>query len=73
MSWKWTILIVCNDQVERLCILRNKFTGRNKQSNMISIGSWVIIGLETGKRLNQTKKRNVICLKYIQIMKDINF
>ena len=47
-------LIICNDRVERLCILRNKFTGRNKQSNMISIGSWVIVGLrnwETSKKL----------------------
>jgi len=49
-------LIVCNDQVERLCILRNKFTGRNKQSNMLSIGSWVIVGLRTWETSNKNKR-----------------
>jgi len=49
-------LIMCNDQVERLCILRNKFTGRNKQSNMISIGSWVIIGLRNWETSKPNKK-----------------
>jgi translation initiation factor IF-1 len=38
-------LIICNDQVERICIIRNKFTGRNKHSNLVSVGSWVIVGL----------------------------
>lgn len=49
-------LIMCIDQVERLCILRNKFTGRNKQSNLISIGSWVIIGLRNWETSNSNKK-----------------
>lgn len=49
-------LIMCNDQVERICILRNKFTGRNKQRNMISIGSWVIIGLRSWETSNPNKK-----------------
>ena len=49
-------LIMCNDQVERLCILRNKFTGRNKQGNMISIGSWVIIGLRNWETSKPNKK-----------------
>jgi initiation factor 1A len=49
-------LIMCIDQVERLCILRNKFTGRNKQSNLISIGSWVIIGLRNWETCKPGKK-----------------
>ena len=49
-------LIICNDRVERLCILRNKFTGRNKQSNMISIGSWVIVGLRNWETSKPNKK-----------------
>tara|TARA_Y100000992_G_C21149433_1_gene435470 strand:+ start:43 stop:618 length:576 start_codon:yes stop_codon:yes gene_type:complete len=49
-------LIMCNDQIERLCILRNKFTGRNKQSNLISIGSWVIIGLRNWETSKPNKK-----------------
>jgi len=49
-------LIVCIDQVERLCVLRNKFTGRNKQSNLISIGSWVIVGLRKWETTKPNKK-----------------
>lgn len=49
-------LIMCIDQVERLCIIRNKFTGRNKQSNMISVGSWVIIGLRNWETSKPNKK-----------------
>uniref|UniRef100_A0A6C0L119 S1-like domain-containing protein n=1 Tax=viral metagenome TaxID=1070528 RepID=A0A6C0L119_9ZZZZ len=49
-------LIICNDQVERLCILRNKFTGRNKQSNIISIRSWVIVGLRSWETTKPNKK-----------------
>lgn len=49
-------LIMCSDQEERLCILRNKFTGRNKQGNMISIGSWVIIGLRPWETSKPNKK-----------------
>ena len=47
---------MCIDQVERLCVIRNKFTGRNKQSNMISVGSWVIIGLRTWETTKPNKK-----------------
>tara|TARA_A200000113_G_scaffold220152_1_gene229853 strand:- start:847 stop:1449 length:603 start_codon:yes stop_codon:yes gene_type:complete len=37
--------LLCNDQKCRLCIIRYKFSGRNKSSNIISVGSWVIVGL----------------------------
>uniref|UniRef100_A0AB39JEQ4 S1-like domain-containing protein n=1 Tax=Florenciella sp. virus SA2 TaxID=3240092 RepID=A0AB39JEQ4_9VIRU len=49
-------LVICNDQKERLCIIRNKFTGRNKQSNLITIGSWIIIGLRTWETVKENKK-----------------
>ena len=49
-------LIICNDRAERLCILRNKFTGRNKHSNLISIGSWVIIGIRNWETSKPDKK-----------------
>lgn len=48
--------IICQDQVERICILRNKFTGRNKQSNMLGIGSWAIIGLRNWETVKPNKK-----------------
>jgi hypothetical protein len=49
-------LIMCIDQVERLCILRNKFAGRNKQGNLIGIRSWVIIGLRNWETTKPKKK-----------------
>tara|TARA_B110000285_G_scaffold105474_1_gene120039 strand:+ start:1713 stop:2264 length:552 start_codon:yes stop_codon:yes gene_type:complete len=49
-------LIICNDQVERICFLRNKFTGRNKHGNLVSIGSWVIIGLRNWETIKPNKK-----------------
>ena len=45
---------MCQDGKERLCFIRNKFSGRNKQSNLISNGSWVIVG----KRSWETPKEN---------------
>ena len=41
------INVLCNDNKERLCMIRNKFSGRNKSSNLITIGSWCIIGLRS--------------------------
>ena len=38
------INVMCIDNKERLCFIRNKFSGRNKQSNLINVGSWIIIG-----------------------------
>ena len=32
------------DGKERLCIMRNKFRGRGKRDNNVSLGSWVLIG-----------------------------
>ena len=49
-------LIICSDQVERLCLIRNKFTGRNKHGNLVSIGSWVIVGLRTWETSKPNKK-----------------
>lgn len=49
-------LTVCSDQVERLCFLRNKFTGRNKHGNLVSVGSWVIVGLRSWETTKPNKK-----------------
>ena len=32
------------DHKERMCIMRNKFKGRGKRDNTVSVGSWVLIG-----------------------------
>tara|TARA_B100000902_G_scaffold383669_1_gene422830 strand:- start:1738 stop:2295 length:558 start_codon:yes stop_codon:yes gene_type:complete len=35
----------CNDGKTRMCIIRNKFRGRDKKDNTIMANSWVLIGL----------------------------
>jgi initiation factor 1A len=37
--------VKCNDGVTRLCVIRKKFRQRNKRSNMVQNGSYVLIGL----------------------------
>jgi initiation factor 1A len=39
--------VQCNDNVERLCNIGGKFSGKHKQSNFIKIGTWVLVGLRT--------------------------
>ena len=48
------VIVMCQDGIERLCFIRNKFSGRNKHNNLINSGSWVIIG----KRSWETPKEN---------------
>jgi len=47
--------VICDDGKERLCMVRYKFSGRNKSSNLILNGSWVIIGLRSWET-TQTNK-----------------
>ena len=35
----------CEDGVIRLCIIRGKFQGKGKSTNIISCGSWLLVGL----------------------------
>ena len=37
--------VKCNDGVTRLCVIRKKFRQRNKRSNMVQSGSYVLVGL----------------------------
>ena len=43
--------VKCADDVVRLCIIRNKFTGKHKGNNFLRPGTWVLVGL----RLWETK------------------
>ena len=47
--------VICHDNIERLCIIRQKFSGRNKQRNLISVGSWVIVGRRDWESVKQNK------------------
>lgn len=48
-------IVLCNDGKERLCFIRNKFSGRNKQSNLVSSGSWVIVGKRSWESVKEGK------------------
>ena len=49
------VLVTCNDGIERLCVIRKKFKGRNKRSNEISIGSYILIGARGWKSVSDDK------------------
>lgn len=36
--------VLCNDAKSRLCIIRGGFKGKNKSSNIIKPGTWVLVG-----------------------------
>jgi hypothetical protein len=37
--------VICDDGKERRCMIRGKFTGRNKRDNMIDSGVYILVGL----------------------------
>jgi len=48
--------VMCNDGVERLCIIRRKFKGRGKRDNFVGAGSWVLVGLREWEVVHPNKK-----------------
>jgi|TARA_B110001450_G_scaffold246286_3_gene260192 initiation factor 1A len=36
---------ICNDGITRMCVIRNKFRGRDKKDNTITSNCWVLIGI----------------------------
>jgi translation initiation factor IF-1 len=57
--------VICDDGVNRRCIIRGKFTGRNKRDNMIDSGIYVLIGLrewvDEGVRSRQSDENVKYC------------
>jgi translation initiation factor IF-1 len=37
--------VICEDGVNRRCIIRGKFTGRNKRDNMLDSGTYILVGM----------------------------
>ena len=48
--------VMCIDNVNRLCIIRNKFRGRGKRDNCVNIGTWVLIGEREWEATSTDKK-----------------
>lgn len=49
------VVVMCIDGKERLCFIRNKFSGRNKSSNLVTVGSWVIVGKRSWESVKADK------------------
>jgi len=77
--------VMCNDANKRLCIIRNKFRGRGKRDNTVTIGTWLMVGERSWESCGgggNTKLqvgvveiqscRNVIYWKFIMITKNKN-
>lgn len=49
------VLVTCNDGIERLCVIRKKFKGRNKRSNEISLGTYLLVGKREWNSVSENK------------------
>lgn len=38
------VKVICPDQTEMLCFIRNKFRGRGKRDNIVKVGTWLLVG-----------------------------
>ena len=57
----------CIDNKLRLCHIRGRFDGRNKRNNMVTPGTWILIGLREWENSSDPKNpSNAICWKFIQ-------
>jgi translation initiation factor IF-1 len=52
------IEVKCVDGNDRLCIMRNKFRGRGKRDNVISVGTWLLVGLREFETVKEGKREN---------------
>jgi initiation factor 1A len=48
--------VMCNDGVERLCVIRKKFKGRNRRDNDIRLHAFILVGIRTFEVISQEKK-----------------
>jgi translation initiation factor IF-1 len=51
--------VICNDGVERLCVMRRKFRGRNKRDNQISFNNIILVGKREWEVVAPSKKQKV--------------
>lgn len=73
------IEVSCNDEKVRICVIRNKFKGRNKRTNKIYVGGNVLIGLRDWETSRDNKKEKCDLLEVYNnneakdLQKDISF
>ena len=65
--------VICDDGVNRRCIIRGKFTGRNKRDNMLDNGTFILVGMRewvdegSCSRINEDKN-----VKYCDLLEVYN-
>ncbi len=52
-------LLRCIDNIERPCVIRNKFRGRGKRDNTIRVGTWILAGVRSWE--SKTEKKEQTC------------
>jgi|LauGreDrversion4_2_1035121.scaffolds.fasta_scaffold99680_3 translation initiation factor IF-1 len=65
--------VICDDGVDRRCIIRGKFTGRNKRDNMIDSGIYVLVGMR--EWVDETGRSKQSCdssIKYCDLLEVYN-
>ena len=66
------VLIKCNDGIERQCVIRKKFRGRNKRDNEISIDSLILAGRREWENKSNTTKVETCDLLEVYSLHDRN-
>jgi hypothetical protein len=65
--------VICDDGVNRRCMIRGKFTGRNKRDNMLDNGTYILVGMrewvDEGLHSKQTDNKNI---KYCDLLEVYN-
>ena len=65
--------VICDDGVNRRCMIRGKFTGRNKRDNMLDNGTYILIGLrewvDEGGHSRKSDNKNI---KYCDLLEVYN-
>jgi len=69
--------VICDDGMERLCHIRGKFRGRGKRDNMVTLGSWLLVGLREWATESTSKKQDCDLLEVYsesdkETLRDIN-
>ena len=66
------VLIKCNDGVDRQCVIRKKFRGRNKRDNEISIDTLILAGRREWENKANTTKVETCDLLEVYSLQDRN-
>jgi translation initiation factor IF-1 len=64
--------VICDDGVDRRCIIRGKFTGRNKRDNMIDSGIYVLVGMREWVDETGHSKQSDSSIRYCDLLEVYN-